>query len=341
MKPAHWFLPLLVATPAVIPLLSAVADNVRLATPDGNDLLLAALPTGSGDRLWVPVRQSVSIEELSSQLGIDETRLARLNGVDEDHRFGRGDWLAVPGRDAESLSRIAALDSSQRRSNPPAEAKPETDDAAGVVHLGDTLMRIASRYGMTLAELLRLNPGLETARLVVGSQIRLAQSAGIPMPPPILGLNPVGSGGVSWPDQPDYGQSGTPTKGSRSSFIWPTEGMFTSGYGWRWGRMHKGIDLANNVGTPIRAVMDGQVSFAGWDDGGYGYLVKIAHADGTVTVYAHNSSILVQQGETVRQGQTISLMGSTGRSTGPHLHFEVRPAGQSAVNPLLFLPPRA
>jgi murein DD-endopeptidase MepM/ murein hydrolase activator NlpD len=158
---------------------------------------------------------------------------------------------------------------------------------------------------------------------------------------PVLGLNPVGSGGTSWPETPQF-TPGDRFDGPRTSaFIWPADGEFTSGYGWRWGRMHKGIDVANSVGTPIRAVQDGQVSFAGWDDGGYGYLVKITHADGTVTVYAHNSRLLVQTGEYVRQGQNISLMGSTGRSTGPHLHFEVRPAGQSAVNPIQFLPPRA
>jgi murein DD-endopeptidase MepM/ murein hydrolase activator NlpD len=339
MKPPRWFLPLLLTTPAVLPLLSAVADN--FGAGDAGPALLAALPPGSTDKAWVPVRQSITIEELASQLGVDETRLARLNGVNEDHRFGRGDWLAVPDRNLPPLDRLASLDASQRRSSPPEPVGPEPSRTDGVVHLGDTLAQIASRYGMTLAELLRLNPGLETARLVVGSQIRLAQSAGIPMPPPILGINPVGSGGVSWPDQPDYGQPPSSGNGSQRSFIWPTEGVFTSGYGWRWGRMHKGIDLANNVGTPIRAVQDGQVSFAGWDDGGYGYLVKLTHADGSITVYAHNSRILVQQGESVRQGQTISLMGSTGRSTGPHLHFEVRPAGRSAVNPLQFLPPRA
>lgn len=341
MKPAYWFLPLLIATPAIAPAMSAVADTVAGVAGGGVEVLLAALPSGLADRVWVPVRQAISIEELSSRLGVDESRLARLNGVDEDHRFARGDWLAVPGGDLDGLSRIASLDGSQRRPSPPVESNTESPDASGVVHLGDTLMRIASRYGMTLAELLRLNPGLETARLVVGSQIRLAQSAAIPIPPPILGINPVGSGGVSWPEQPDYGKPGTPIKGMGSTFIWPTEGMFTSGYGWRWGRMHKGIDLANNVGTPIRAVMDGQVSFAGWDDGGYGYLVKITHDDGTITVYAHNSRILVQQGESVRQGQTISLMGSTGRSTGPHLHFEILPPGRGAVNPLDMLPARA
>ncbi|MFM8276912.1 MAG: M23 family metallopeptidase, partial [Cyanobium sp.] len=181
----------------------------------------------------------------------------------------------------------------------------------------------------------------------VGSQVRLAQSA-----PSrnrlLLGLVPSSSGGISWPETPEY-ESPTnttphqqPFRGSfQQTYIWPAQGVFSSGYGWRWGRMHKGIDVANNVGTPIVAVQRGRVSFAGWHDGGYGYLVELIHEDGTMTRYAHNSRLLVQQGQEVEQGQVISQMGSTGRSTGPHLHFELHPPGQGAVNPLGFLPARA
>ncbi|MEG3839558.1 peptidoglycan DD-metalloendopeptidase family protein [Microcoleus sp. herbarium14] len=125
---------------------------------------------------------------------------------------------------------------------------------------------------------------------------------------------------------------------SANGFIWPSKGVLTSGYGWRWGRMHKGIDIAGPIGTPIVAASDGVVTYAEWNDGGYGYLVEITHPDGSETVYAHNSRILVQKGQKVAQGEQISEMGSTGFSTGPHLHFEVHPAGQGAVNPMAFLP---
>lgn len=341
MKPSRWILPLLLTTPAIAPLLSAIADNSR-SVPSSPSVLLATLPPLPQELTWVAATESVTIEELATQLSVDETRLARLNQVDEDHRFDKGEWVALPTRNVAALSQIASIDPSSARSLPPQQVRRLPLSSAGVIRLGDTLAEIARRYGMSIAELLRLNPGLETARLVVGSQVRLAQSAPIPALQPILGLNPVGSGGASWPELPQFEQPGQnfETPGS-TAFIWPADGVFTSGYGWRWGRMHKGIDVANSVGTPIRAVQDGQVSFAGWDDGGYGYLVKITHADGTVTVYAHNSRILVQAGEIVRQGQNISLMGSTGRSTGPHLHFEVRPPGRGAVNPMQFLPPRA
>jgi murein DD-endopeptidase MepM/ murein hydrolase activator NlpD len=100
--------------------------------------------------------------------------------------------------------------------------------------------------------------------------------------------------------------------------------------------MHKGIDIANSVGTPIIAVQSGRVTFAGWNDGGYGYLVEITHDDGSRSLYAHQSRILVQVGEEVSQGQQVGKMGSTGRSTGPHLHFEIRPKGRS-VDPLEWL----
>lgn len=125
---------------------------------------------------------------------------------------------------------------------------------------------------------------------------------------------------------------------SANGFIWPSKGVLTSGYGWRWGRMHKGIDIAGPIGTPIVAASDGVVTYAEWNDGGYGYLVEITHPDGTETVYAHNSRILVQKGQKVAQGEQISEMGSTGFSTGPHLHFEIHPAGQGAINPMAFLP---
>ena len=103
--------------------------------------------------------------------------------------------------------------------------------------------------------------------------------------------------------------------------------------------MHKGIDIANNVGTPIVAARDGIVKFSGWSSG-YGYLVELTHSDGSSTRYAHNSRLLVRKGQIIAQGVKISLMGSTGRSTGPHLHFEIRQRGGSALDPMAKLPAR-
>ncbi|MEH2181558.1 peptidoglycan DD-metalloendopeptidase family protein [Nostoc sp.] len=131
-----------------------------------------------------------------------------------------------------------------------------------------------------------------------------------------------------------------PPSTSTLAYIWPTKGTLTSGFGMRWGRPHKGIDIANSTGTPVVASADGTIEKAGWNNGGYGNLVEIHHPDGSSTRYAHNSKILVQPGQHVHQGETIALMGTTGHSTGPHSHFEIHPSGKGAVNPIAFLPQR-
>jgi murein DD-endopeptidase MepM/ murein hydrolase activator NlpD len=125
-----------------------------------------------------------------------------------------------------------------------------------------------------------------------------------------------------------------------NGYVWPTRGTLTSGYGWRWGRMHRGVDIAGPVGTPIVAAAPGVVARSGWNSGGYGNLVDIRHADGSLTRYAHNSRLLVREGQQVSQGQQIAEMGSTGYSTGPHLHFEVHLPSNGAVNPMAYLPDR-
>lgn len=110
---------------------------------------------------------------------------------------------------------------------------------------------------------------------------------------------------------------------------------FTSGFGYRWGRMHKGTDFAAPHGTPIYSTADGVVVHAGWLSG-YGKLVKIQHEFGIETRYAHLSKIRVKKGQRVSRGQRIGDMGSTGRSTGTHLHYEVRVGGK-AVNPMIYI----
>lgn len=116
--------------------------------------------------------------------------------------------------------------------------------------------------------------------------------------------------------------------------LWPTNGVLTSPFGWRWGAMHAGIDIGAPSGTPIVAAAAGTVFFAGWN-GGYGNLTLIDHGGGRVTAYAHQSRFAVSGGP-VSRGQVIGYVGSTGDSTGPHLHFEVRVNG-AAVDPMPFL----
>ena len=110
---------------------------------------------------------------------------------------------------------------------------------------------------------------------------------------------------------------------------------FTSGFGQRWGRMHNGTDFAAPIGTPIVAPADGVVTFAGWSSG-YGRLVKIQHAFGIETRYAHQSRIRVNVGQRVSRGERIGDIGNSGRSTGPHLHYEIRVGGRP-VNPMIYI----
>jgi murein DD-endopeptidase MepM/ murein hydrolase activator NlpD len=122
-------------------------------------------------------------------------------------------------------------------------------------------------------------------------------------------------------------------------FIMPAKGIFTSGFGYRWGVLHAGIDLANSIGTPIHAVSDGVVIDSG-PTAGYGMWVKLRHADGTVTLYGHVNTTLVSVGQRVMAGDQIATMGNRGNSTGPHLHFEVLLGGTQRVDPVPWLAKR-
>jgi len=123
---------------------------------------------------------------------------------------------------------------------------------------------------------------------------------------------------------------------SGSGLIWPASGPLTSGFGMRWGRLHAGIDIAAGYGAPVRAAKGGTVILAGYN-GGYGNAVIIDHGGGFSTLYAHMSRLTTSDGAVVRQGQQVGAVGSTGHSTGAHLHFETR-IGGTAQNPRRYLP---
>ena len=128
------------------------------------------------------------------------------------------------------------------------------------------------------------------------------------------------------------GESSTP---SSAGLIWPVSGPITSPFGWRWGRMHQGIDIGVPMGTPIKAAAAGTIIYCGWESG-YGNLTVIDHGGNLATAYGHQSSIAVTCGEQVAQGQVIGYVGCTGHCTGPHLHFEVR-VGGNPVDPMGYL----
>lgn len=183
------------------------------------------------------------------------------------------------------------------------------------VQSGESLWEIANRYGVTLEEMGTANGLVDPGYLQIGQQLALPEAA--VLKPDQVGDEHIAYGGL---------------------FQWPVVAPVSSYYGPRWGRNHAGIDLAANQGTPIRAARDGKVALSG-SIKGYGNTVILDHPDGSRTLYAHCERLLVKQGQQVKQGQTIATVGSTGHSTGPHLHFEIHVASKTR-NPLDYLPKR-
>jgi len=139
------------------------------------------------------------------------------------------------------------------------------------------------------------------------------------------------------------GSTPVPVRAATGKFMKPVKtGWITSRFGWRpnLGDYHTGMDWAVPIGTPVYAADGGTVSFAGLSSGGFAYLVVIDHGNGLQSYYAHlnySKGVLVKKGDKVYKGQKIALSGNTGKSTGPHLHFEIRKNGK-AVNPANYLP---
>jgi len=135
--------------------------------------------------------------------------------------------------------------------------------------------------------------------------------------------------------QAQHGSNGASSTQAASGLIWPVSGPITSPFGWRWGRLHQGIDIGASTGTPIHAAAAGTVIYCGWEEG-YGNFVVIDHGGNLATAYGHQSAIAVACGQSVAQGQVIGYVGCTGHCTGPHLHFEVRIDG-NPVDPMGYL----
>ena len=332
---------LTLAITSTIPVIGLAVLGTQPGVADGRhntgaqEFLLASAPPPvlQDVQVWAPLKKDVALADLAVDLGLNPDHLAELNEQSIDASLPQGSWVVLPTTTKRLLALSRFVDASKVQGNAPLTAPPAPTGNVVKVTSGDSVAKIASRHGLSLKDLRNLNPGLNLSRLTIGSEIRVAKAgAGS-----LLAVRPTISGGASWPSLPSL-PSGK-SKLESQTFLWPTQGVFTSGYGWRWGRMHKGIDIANNVGTPIFAAKDGVVVYSGWMSG-YGYLVEMNHGDGTTTRYGHNSRLLVRQGQIVPQGQTISLMGSTGRSTGPHLHFEIRSAGGGAIDPMRLLPSR-
>jgi murein DD-endopeptidase MepM/ murein hydrolase activator NlpD len=211
---------------------------------------------------------------------------------------------------------LGLLSCSTRRLPPPAPHTP----AAGTHHLvrpGETLAAIGRLYGLNWQTLAQVNQLGDPHRIEVGQAIWIPSRGG---------TERHGGPALAVPSRlvPD------------SLIQWPTGGVLSSGFGMRGGRFHGGIDISGERGTQIVAAADGVVIFSGRGPDGYGNTVLLDHGHGLVTLYAHNERNVARQGERVRQGQPVALMGDSGRASGTHVHFEVHQHGR-LVDPLRWL----
>jgi lipoprotein NlpD len=203
-----------------------------------------------------------------------------------------------------------------------------------VVKTGETPSQIAQNAGIPLEDLLEIN-GLRRGQTLEPGRLVFVLSPQVP------------TGKTLEPEQTPSVATGSASeepvlpsaKADKAPLKWPLAApVLSSLFGKRWGREHEGIDMSAPNGTPVLAAADGEVIYAGNQVRGYGNMVVVQHPGDMLTVYAHNSVLLVRTGDRVSVGKPIAKVGSTGHSTGPHLHFEVR-RGETPQDPLPFLPP--
>ncbi len=259
----------------------------------------ASTPTHAEPRTY-SVQPGDTLSSIARQTGISVEALAEANGINTPYLILVGDNLILSSPETTNSARNNTFPSPSSTSEEFLENSPPNKSG-----LNDAGSAPISPYATVSAD-----------KIVSWTNRRIEPAA--PLLPSSQYVLPQAANGLG-------------------NYIWPTQGTLTSGYGWRWGRMHRGVDIAAPTGTPVVAAAEGMVTFAGWNNGGYGNLVDIRHADGSLTRYAHNSQLWVHAGQTVIQGQLIAEVGSTGYSTGPHLHFEIHPSGHGAVNPMVYL----
>lgn len=280
------------------------------------------------------VQKGETLSHIAKAYGTTVEMLVVLNEIDDPNRIREGQRLLVSitptihvvakGETLWEIAKTYGMTVQQLASwngiSDPGRIYPgqELIVSSGGVHrvrAGETLSSIAKRYGVTVQSLVAVNNLADPDRIATGQR---------------LIIPPMGGGAV---------EALTRTAGAgvpRPFGRWPVTGTVSSSFGLRSGRQHEGLDIAAPHGTPVRAVAPGTVTYADWA-GTYGLLVIIDHGGGIETRYAHASRVEVSVGQRVNAGDVVARVGSTGRSTGPHLHFEVRVNGQ-AVDPARWLP---
>lgn len=249
------------------------------------------------------VNQGDTLWSLASQYDLEYDTIVGANAIDNVNRLKIGTELRIPDQDGIFIK----------------------------VGKNDTVAKLAEKYGSYKEAVYVANMLPENAKLVAGKEIFLPGAKMITAEAPADNKAKAQRGGVS----------GKITTAASGRLKWPLIGQISSQYGWRRSPFgtrrvfHDGLDIRAPRGRSIHAAADGKVVHSGWM-GGYGYTIVLAHPNGVSTLYGHCSSLVAKKGETVRSGQVIAKVGSTGRSTGNHLHFEVRVKG-TTQNPLKYL----
>jgi murein DD-endopeptidase MepM/ murein hydrolase activator NlpD len=208
-----------------------------------------------------------------------------------------------------------------------AHVEPELLGTTHVVQKGETLYRIARTYGIEPRELMEANGITDPKSLVVGQDLFVPGAARALE----VGAMPAGAAAGQEPEP-----AALPRKPGSGTLQWPLMGVLYRGFGVKQGQPHDGIDLSAPEGTIVRAAAAGEVIFTG-SQKGYGTIVILRHPSSLITLYAHNSAVLVKDGDRVEAGTPIAKVGQSGRTTGPHLHFEVR-ENTRPRDPLSYLP---
>ena len=275
------------------------------------------------------IQKGETLYRLSKIYDIPIEQLMELNQL-TSYTIKAGEKLLLKGKPGLTTivsTQVQEYEPEKIEQHKPTETKTETIKEPAkqtkkpkyhVVKKGETLYRIASTYGLSIYELKNYN-SLSSDNIFVGQKLYLEtqsknDNTKYTIPKPVIKKSEFQKYGI----------------------IWPCTGQITSGFGTRDGKPHKGLDIACPEGTPLKAVLDGEVAYSG-KQRGYGNVIILKHSNSIMTVYAHNQENLVHKDDKVKKGEIIGKVGLTGNTTGAHVHFEVRLDGR-AYDPLQFLP---
>jgi murein DD-endopeptidase MepM/ murein hydrolase activator NlpD len=317
-----------------VPFLQAVRNEVSIARtfaplfqlPAHVEVANAApapSPTPSTPPIVI-VKEGQSLWDIATARGVSVEAVAEANALSNAELIRPGQRLVIPPSGAAAGVQQPIIRTSEkpqiRKVRAPAR-RPQPASGWIVVKQGQTLSEIADQHRTSVRTLVDTN-GLRSAH-----SIRIGQRLLIP------GRETASGGRMAAALLPAGRNQAAVLR--VAGFLWPARGVLTSRFGWRWRRHHDGIDIAAPRGTPVHAAKAGRVIFAGWYYG-YGRAVIVDHGGGLTTLYGHNATLLVGNGQVVDSGQPIARVGCTGHCYGSHLHFEIRINGR-AVNPLKYL----